>query len=169
MSRYRSLAVVVLLVAVLAIFVTSGIATASTMIPTSLAPTGGLASQTDATVEVSNFDFTPDFVSIEVGDSVTWNNVQGFHSVEADDSSFSSGPPAGAPWTFVHQFDTAGTYTYHCAVHASMTGTVEVTERSVRSAAIILRSRPLPFGNLVFGIVVVRDANNQPVPGATVD
>ena len=43
----------------------------------------------------------------------------------ADDGSLDSGDLAlGA--TFSQTFDTPGTYTYHYAIHSSMTGTITV-------------------------------------------
>ncbi|MGH2543393.1 MAG: carboxypeptidase regulatory-like domain-containing protein, partial [Ardenticatenaceae bacterium] len=40
---------------------------------------------------------------------------------------------------------------------------------TVRSAAIFLRARENASGYVIFGLVAVRDGNNVPVPGATVD
>jgi hypothetical protein len=54
-----------------------------------------------------------------VGDSVRWTNVSGIHNVFADDGTFTSGSPAAAPWTFVHEFTAAGTFGYHCQPHGS--------------------------------------------------
>jgi len=74
-------------------------------------------------------------VTIPVGDSVTWTNTgTAPHSVTADDGSFDSSP--GCPGninaciqgggTYTHTFSTAGTFGYHCKVHAGMAGTVIV-------------------------------------------
>jgi hypothetical protein len=47
------------------------------------------------------------------------------HTVTADDGSFKSDRlESGA--TFSHKFATAGTFAYHCAIRASMKGTVTV-------------------------------------------
>jgi hypothetical protein len=72
--------------------------------------------------------FSPRNVTINVGDSVTWNNDnQGFHNVAADDDSFRSGP-ASEQWSFTHTFTTPGVFGFHCEPHqaAGMTGTVTV-------------------------------------------
>ena len=74
-------------------------------------------------VTVENFTFTPDEITILVGDTVQWDNIEGFHSVLADDSSFTSGPPASAPWTFSHTFNSPGTFAYYCEVHGGPGGT----------------------------------------------
>jgi plastocyanin len=70
-----------------------------------------------ALVTVSEFEFTPEVVTIDVGDTVQWDNAGGFHNVVADDSSFTSGDPDGSAWTFSAPFDTPGTYRYYCVVH----------------------------------------------------
>lgn len=82
----------------------------------------------DVTVSVFNFGFNPDPVTIQVGDTVTWENTQGFHNVASTSGpeSFRNGDPAGAGWTYSRTFTQAGTYTYVCEVHSSMQGTIIV-------------------------------------------
>jgi plastocyanin len=80
-------------------------------------------------VTVRNFMFQPADLTIAVGDTVVWSNVQGTHNVQANDDSFRSGPLQPAPWTFQHTFTAAGEYRYHCQFHSGsgMTGVVRVT------------------------------------------
>jgi plastocyanin len=83
-------------------------------------------------VTVEDFTFTPDDITIVVGDTVQWDNILGFHNVVADDNSFTSGPPASAPWSFSHTFNSTGTFAYYCAVHggpggAGMSGIITVS------------------------------------------
>ncbi len=73
-------------------------------------------------VAVSEFVFTPDQSTIGVGETVQWDNVQGFHNVVADDGSFTSGLPADAPWTYSDTFTTPGTFLYYCVVHGGPGG-----------------------------------------------
>jgi plastocyanin len=77
-------------------------------------------------VTVRNFEFSPATVDIQVGDTVTWTNVSGTHSVTSDDGSSFSKEAQSAPWTFSHTFDAAGSFPYHCEVHPTMHGTVNV-------------------------------------------
>ncbi|HEX6865479.1 MAG TPA: fibronectin type III domain-containing protein, partial [Thermoanaerobaculia bacterium] len=76
--------------------------------------------------------FSPDSLTIQVGDTVTWTNVGGgFHDAVADNGTFSSGPPSSAAWTFSRTFGSAGTIGYHCSVHGGpggigMAGTIIV-------------------------------------------
>ncbi len=81
-----------------------------------------------AFVKASNFVFTPDTVTINVGDTVEWNNAGGFHNVVADDGSFTSGSPSGSAWTSIVTFDTPGTFPYFCEIHGEfgMTGVINV-------------------------------------------
>ncbi len=78
----------------------------------------------------SNLTFTPATLSINVGDTVTFQNSGGFHNVMANDSSFGNGNPSQANWTYSHTFTSAGTVGYFCSVHGSpgvgMHGTITV-------------------------------------------
>jgi plastocyanin len=75
--------------------------------------------------------FTPQVVHIQTGDSVTWMNAGGFHSVQADDGSFGTSASSDA-WSLSHTYAAAGTFGFHCAIHGSpgsgMFGTVIVAD-----------------------------------------
>jgi plastocyanin len=81
----------------------------------------------DAIVDVSDFKFDPQTVTIPQGGRVVWVLRGGTHGVVADDNSFEG--PTGSSWDpYVHIFTAAGSYPYHCTVHGlSMRGTVIVT------------------------------------------
>ena len=66
-------------------------------------------------------DFSPEELTINVGDTVTWTNDDDSpHTVTADDGQFDSGNMGeGATWSFT--FTEAGTYDYKCNYHSSMT------------------------------------------------
>lgn len=82
----------------------------------------------DETVIIDNFAFSPATVTIQVGDTVTWSNMDDTaHTATADDASWDSGNLAPGA-TFPHTFTQAGTFTYHCAIHPTMTGTVVVEQ-----------------------------------------
>lgn len=81
----------------------------------------------DQSVTVSSNSFTPRDVVIDPGDTVTWNNTGGRHNVSFQDGSYTQPPiPQDAPWTVNRTFSTAGTFSYVCQNHGSMTGTVYV-------------------------------------------
>jgi plastocyanin len=83
------------------------------------------------TVLVRDFNFTPaTLTSIPVNTTITWDWGTGPtapHTVTFD-------PVAGAPAEITQrtagsvgrQFTQTGTFTYHCAIHAQMTGSVQV-------------------------------------------
>lgn len=77
-------------------------------------------------VEISGFAFEASTITIKVGDTVTWTNHDDSpHSVVADDGSFKSNSLKNDA-SFSQTFGTAGTFSYHCGFHASMTGIVIV-------------------------------------------
>jgi plastocyanin len=78
------------------------------------------------TISIVGFGFG-DPLSVPAGTSVTVvNDSLEAHTLTADDGSFSSGelaPGASA----VLAFDEPGTFTFHCAFHSSMQGSITVT------------------------------------------
>ena len=76
--------------------------------------------------------FIPETVTIRAGDTVRWTNVDGFHNVLADDSTWTSGPAASAPWSYSRTFPSTGSFGYHCVPHGGpgtgMFGTVVVLD-----------------------------------------
>jgi len=76
-------------------------------------------------------DFSPEDLTINVGDTVTWTNDDDSpHTVTADDDQFNSGNMGeGAMWSYT--FTEAGSYDYHCNYHGSMTGTVTVVDPEI--------------------------------------
>ncbi len=76
---------------------------------------------------IKNFAFSPEPIQAKVGDVVAWtNNDSTTHTVTLDDGSCDGGHAAPGA-TVALTFGKAGTYTYHCAIHSSMKGTVVVT------------------------------------------
>jgi plastocyanin len=68
----------------------------------------------------------PDQLSVAVGATVTWTNTDAVaHTSTSDAAGWDSGivAPGGH---FSSSFQTAGTFTYHCAIHPGMVGTVVV-------------------------------------------
>jgi plastocyanin len=69
-------------------------------------------------IELFNFRFVPNDVTIQAGDTVRWINRMGVHDVRADDGSFAFGPP-GSGWTFERTFNSAGVVRVYCSVHSA--------------------------------------------------
>lgn len=73
----------------------------------------------------SSNSFSPNSTTITTGQSVCWQNSSSVaHTVTADNAAFNTSLPVGQ--IFVRTYATAGTFPYHCAIHAGMTGTVTV-------------------------------------------
>src|SRR2546428_2164515 len=93
------------------------------------------AAATDGSVSIGYFRYTPTTITIDQGDTVTWNwgGPDTNHTVTSDpgqadsfdsDPTHTLGPPPGG--TYSHKFLTRGTFTYFCQVHSYMHGTVVV-------------------------------------------
>ncbi len=94
-------------------------------------------------VLVSSYQFTPSLVTIQVGDSVTWRNVEGSHDVVADDGSFFGGDTSANNWTFTHTFNSPGSFGYYCSPHINfgMQGMVVVQGGSNSNPGVIQLDR----------------------------
>jgi plastocyanin len=77
-------------------------------------------------VTIQNSAFAPPTTTIKVGDTVTWTNRDAFsHTSTSDTGTWDTGViTAGASHSFT--FTSAGTFAYHCAIHAFMHGTIVV-------------------------------------------
>jgi plastocyanin len=89
---------------------------------------------TNQTISIKDMSFTPNFVTIKKGVTITWMNSDAVsHSVVANDAATGGGLPLdgnvlSTGQSYAHTFDATGTFSYHCGIHPSMTGTVEVVE-----------------------------------------
>ena len=107
---------------------------------------GNASAQCDGnhTVILQNFEFTPAELTVEPGDSVSFINIEGIHTVNGVTNSV-TGEPFGNPMPFALPqslgtvagtcmgtvtFNTPGTYSYDCSVgfnaQAGMQGTIVV-------------------------------------------
>ena len=111
---------------------------------TSATVTNALGSSTPG-CEDTNSCFDPNPVTIAMGGTVTWENVDNAaHTVTSGspvdgpdgvfDSSLIMAPMQGVVKTFSHTFDDAGTYDYFCMVHPWMAGSVIVADAAAAEA-----------------------------------
>jgi len=111
-----SLALSIVIVALL------GIACGSSTSPANSCGSSGASANVNTT---SSNNFSPATTTITHGQSVCWQNSSSVaHTVTDNGSAFDINLPVGQ--IYVHTYATAGTYPYHCKVHAGMTGTVNV-------------------------------------------
>jgi plastocyanin len=79
-----------------------------------------------AKVDIAEFTYQPDPVTIEEGGKVIWiNRDSAPHTATADDGSFDTGTLEEGKLKS-ETFKEPGTYTYSCQIHPGMHGTVEV-------------------------------------------
>ncbi len=102
--------------------------------------------------------FSPQFLTIHAGDTVTFVNLGGYHNAVADDGSFrcahgcdgdgqgGNGNPTDSLWLATVSFPNAGTVGYFCEPHGSpgsgMYGTIEVLAPTPAVPVV-----PAPSGN----------------------
>jgi plastocyanin len=104
--------------------------TAATSPSSTQSTTNGVSAKT-AAVDIVNFSFKPDKVTIRVGGTVTWKQVDSVgHSVQSMSKPplWTTSPVMKPGQTFSHTFTKAGTYPYICGVHNFMMGTVVVVK-----------------------------------------
>jgi len=91
-------------------------------------------------IDSGNYYYSPSSLTINVGDTVTWTNVDGYHNVNFDINTITStsfnnpisfiSAPTGMGVMYTHVFAVSGTYEYDCSVgsHAlnGMVGTIIV-------------------------------------------
>lgn len=82
--------------------------------------------QTANTITIQSFAFSPNTLNVSAGQTITViNNDSAPHTVTSDDGKFDvQNLDPGKTGSFVAP--PAGTYTYHCNIHRSMTGTLVV-------------------------------------------
>jgi plastocyanin len=95
-------------------------------------------------VDINDYSFSPNIITIQAGDTVHWVNHMGNHTVTADDSSFRSGNIMSAPWTFDHTFTTAGEFPYYCENHGGP-GQPVSGYNFYMNGKVVVQAAPPPF------------------------
>lgn len=77
-------------------------------------------------VEIVEFAFSPETLTVPAGTTVTWLNSDSVsHTATSDDDVWDSDTLAsGGEFSFT--LDEAGTFSYFCKIHPSMTGSIVV-------------------------------------------
>ncbi|HEY5815158.1 MAG TPA: cupredoxin family copper-binding protein [Solirubrobacterales bacterium] len=92
------------------------------------APSGD--AQLSEKVEIVDFAYDPDPVTVEEGGKVIWiNRDSAPHTATADDGSFDTGTLEEGKLKS-ESFKTPGEYAYICSIHPEMQGTVVVVKAS---------------------------------------
>lgn len=115
-----------LVVCLMALVMAGTFGSAETVANQSASEVGNL---TNNSVIISNFAFEPQQLNVTVNSSVIWTNEDAApHNIVSDKDAvaefksdmFKKGE------TFEFNFTTPGSYPYHCGVHPSMTGVIQV-------------------------------------------
>lgn len=112
---------------------TSDDATTATGATTTEASGNGAApsgeAERSAKVEIVEFTYGPDPVTVQAGGKVIWlNQDTAPHTATADDGSFDTGVLERGKLKS-ETFKQPGTFTYFCEIHPTMHGTVKVVEK----------------------------------------
>jgi len=80
-----------------------------------------------ASVQIKDFAFVPEVITIPAGGTVTWTNTdEDPHTVKAVDKSFGSAA-LDTDDRYSFTFDKPGEFTYFCSLHPHMHGRIVVT------------------------------------------
>jgi plastocyanin len=98
-------------------------------------------------VSIAGFAFAPATIPAKLGDSITWSNDDvTSHTSSSDgynDGQGTNGVDLWHSWniashsTFTFLFAVAGSFPYHCSIHASMHGTVQVTMKAKPTTGVV--------------------------------
>ncbi len=89
-------------------------------------PTEGETASTSTEINISGFAFVPATITVTVGTTVTWSNLDSAaHTVTSETNLFDSGNLVRNA-TFSYSFADRGTFSYFCANHPYMKGEVSV-------------------------------------------
>ena len=99
---------------------------------------------TARTIEIKDFPFQPNSISVPVGTTATWINHDSVaHTITSDDGKFDSGTiESGGEFKFT--FSQPGSYGYYCKIHPSMKGEVMITMSQLASNKSVVLRRTLP-------------------------
>lgn len=78
-------------------------------------------------IEIKDFHFTPQTLTVKSGAKVTWiNHDDEVHVVASADKKFEKSSPLDTDQKFTITAGAPGTYNYFCSVHPKMTGKIIV-------------------------------------------
>jgi plastocyanin len=75
-------------------------------------------------VAVTDNRFTPNDLTINVGDTVRWTNAAGGAPHDVTDDKFQWASPTSSSFTYSKTFDTAEEILYHCTIHSGPGGNI---------------------------------------------
>lgn len=126
-SKSRLLIGGIVLLAILSISNSCNKASYNSM--TGMSGTGGTGGTTGPGVNevfIQGMAFNPSTITVAANTTITWTNKDAVtHTVTSNPALFDSGS-IGKNGIYSYTFTTAGTYSYYCKVHPTMTASVTV-------------------------------------------
>ena len=100
----------------------------------SLFALGGEMKNADSTkqnrIEIKDFAFNPQSITVKSGDKVTWiNRDEEPHTVVSVEKQFKKSSALDTDQEFTITAGAPGTYSYFCSVHPKMTGTIVIEKK----------------------------------------
>jgi len=83
-------------------------------------------SAANAAVKIDNFVFGPRTLTVPVGTTVTWTNVDDIPHTSVSTEGVFKSKVLDTDDKFSYTFTKAGTYAYYCTIHPKMTGQIVV-------------------------------------------
>jgi plastocyanin len=81
------------------------------------------------TIEIKDFAFNPQTITVKSGEKVTWiNRDEEPHTVVSVEKQFKKSTALDTDQEFTITAGAPGTYEYFCSVHPKMTGTIVVVK-----------------------------------------
>jgi plastocyanin len=81
------------------------------------------------TIEIKDFAFNPQTITVKSGEKVTWvNRDEEPHTVVSVEKQFKKSSALDTDQSFTITAGAPGTYTYFCSVHPKMTGTIVIVK-----------------------------------------
>lgn len=135
-----------------------------TLPPATATPSPSPSATGAAAVMIMNNQFTPATLTVDPGTTVTWTNHDTVAHTVTRDGAFDLMARAGATATFT--FTTPGTYSYYCAVHGGMTGTIVVRGTAGSSPSASPTPSPTPTRSPTLSGTVVTVGDNYYAPAS---
>ena len=86
-----------------------------------------MAANKKNTIEIKDFAFNPQTLTVKAGEKITWiNRDEEPHTVVSVEKQFKKSTALDTDQEFTITADVPGTYTYFCSVHPKMTGRIVV-------------------------------------------
>jgi plastocyanin len=97
------------------------------VVPATAAKADASQKASGSRVEIRNFAFAPNTMTVTVGTRVVWTNRdEEPHVITSAGKQFASSPALDTSDTYAVTFAKPGTYAYYCSIHPMMVGTIIV-------------------------------------------